>query len=485
MTRTCHHRQHFAATVFVVWAIGLLASACSGGEYETLTSGAVAVYNCQDTTGTSIANENGASGTLIGTTADAASVPGPRPWLPNALTLDGVNDYIGCPHHGIGDDRIFTIAVWLKMSPLSGSEWVVSETRSTVQYGPLTGINVSASDTKGWQRNDAQTTNHADGIETDNDQWHLVVQVCDGTTNRLYIDGVLSGSSGVVALPTTTDRATIGAVRRTTISGYFGGAVAGVVFSDDAWTAGDIQTYFLGGNHTYDTVAADAIAHYMPYGGTVDSPNDVSGNGHHGVWSGTAGYADGDGGRAFLFNNASEIDCGNVGAYPDGTDFAVSIRVRHNTDPNGYDYYVGQSDGWKNGYAFRNHPQNGGWLGSSAYVGNATIDPTGHQRQLGVTYPMTLLHLDGETSLWIAGVKQWTDSTPPSTGSFTNFSIGSRNGAHHTDGLIFDVMVGENWTYADVAAYHSYTGPLAVEVVTASPTLRLPVALPLRREVRQ
>jgi hypothetical protein len=163
---------------------------------------------------------NGNAGTLVnGPTWTAGRIN-------QALSFDGVNDYVTIPDSPALDAFPFTIAVWMKTSTTSGVRGIVNKYVASSSNGYnvfMNGGNLCA-----WYYRDGSNYVYDGGGCTlstaglNDNRWHLVVYAVDAAGGRLYVDAVLKASlgwTGVSGAPTTTQP-----VHIAHYPGAFGGA---------------------------------------------------------------------------------------------------------------------------------------------------------------------------------------------------------------------------------------------------------------------
>jgi len=154
-------------------------------SYWSTIADAVGHWPMQDSeSSTSVAAVSGPQGTLAGgdDTADLAEV-GPRPWLPSALGLDGVNDYITTGQTA-GTWSEATIALWAKPRVVQ-----TSFTAAATRGGGLGLCTHSNGRLRyNWSNHGAQYT--ADGPEYSVGVWrHYAVRVLADRVD-FFVDGV-------------------------------------------------------------------------------------------------------------------------------------------------------------------------------------------------------------------------------------------------------------------------------------------------------
>jgi hypothetical protein len=145
----------------------------------------------------------------------------------------------------------------------------------------------------------------ADTTKVNDDTWHHVLGVRQGTTIKIYLDGKLEGSAG---LPTDYDYDLSGTAQANVLIGAMTLASDGSIYKTYAGLIDDVQIYdcaLTEGNARYmagigdllkDGYFGPCIVHWAMDEGSGDVANDTSGNDLHGIINGavyTAVTADG------------------------------------------------------------------------------------------------------------------------------------------------------------------------------------------------
>ena len=132
--------------------------------------------------------DNGDSGYSNEKFGSTITLPG------NALDFDGVNDHVIAPHSGLSPSEI-TVELWMRMQPTETTPQML------VQNGVLgVGIFVNRFNSSGnvLAVFDANSGNNSAADETtisvNDGVWHHIAATNDGSTTRVYIDGVLSAT---------------------------------------------------------------------------------------------------------------------------------------------------------------------------------------------------------------------------------------------------------------------------------------------------
>lgn len=208
-------------------------------------SGLVAYYRMNNGAGTTATNTCtntvGINGTLINSPAWVAS---PIQFSDNSLSLDGTSDQITIPDNNSLDlSTALTIEAWVYATSNSGIQNVVCKSSLVVNTGyifPRTDDGWSTVslylNIGGWQ---IFTTPYP-SLNT----WHHLAATYDGTTVKIYIDGVLALSQAQSgAFATNNNVLQIG--NQTGFSEYFGGKVDDIRIWNVARTGTEIQNNYF------------------------------------------------------------------------------------------------------------------------------------------------------------------------------------------------------------------------------------------------
>ena len=258
--------ESFPATVAVTGAAAGTAIAATVAPATVVTSGLSAEFiaseakgadlpgNNSDPTGTwtdMLAQHDGVLNTFAYTTSSGWAGAGTA-GDPYCLKFDGASDYVIPSAMGVADTRTFTYEAWVKYTSASAGLNIFSEGGSGAS-NPFTQLNagVAADGYLRFQiRNNAGSAASVTSSPTayNDGAWHHVVGTSDGTTMRLYVDGVEVGTPATTpAAPITCTQVRIGARGYTTPAYYWGGSIATVRTYDRAlsrdeaannWSAG-------------------------------------------------------------------------------------------------------------------------------------------------------------------------------------------------------------------------------------------------------
>jgi uncharacterized delta-60 repeat protein len=164
-----------------------------GQEDIDIPSGAVSLWLLDEDTGTSAADS---VGTNLGTLTNGPS------WVSghsgSALSFDGVNAYVSVPHDASLNPTQISVSAWIKATNWKTEIWRGAVVAKDSWGGPTNGYDLRTGDngklsfvvgtSSGWK--DAST----DSLMTTG-QWYHIVGTYDGTTVKVYINGVERGSA--------------------------------------------------------------------------------------------------------------------------------------------------------------------------------------------------------------------------------------------------------------------------------------------------
>ena len=169
----------------------------------------------------------------------------------SGMSFDGADDYVDAGSDSSLDitDAI-TIAIWIK---LNGDYTTQQDILTKIKY-------ITSTNNQGYGMTFGQTDNEftfytmrnaagsglISSISLADDNWHYVVGTSDGTTKRIYFDGILDVSQNYGASVSTVQHLYIGA-GTDGADGYFNGLIDEVKIYNYALTAEQIKTEYNGG----------------------------------------------------------------------------------------------------------------------------------------------------------------------------------------------------------------------------------------------
>jgi|GEM_PF-1414484 len=270
---------------------------------------------------------------------------GPQ-WIPgrfgNGLSLNGVDDVVKIPDAvHLRLTNAFTIAFWVNksgepadFSRLVGKGGVFTRTFGVWDLaGPSGRVMLQFQTPEGLYRSVASNRELALGI------WYHLACTWDGSTGRIYVDGVLDASA---AMPgpsaTSSEPVTLGFAGYHT---YFPGKLDEIILLDRALSVGEVGLLVtngvpvLGLNGTRGAWSLNAAA-----GGQAV---DASGNGFHGSLSIGPRWVAGKSGSAVSFDGIAEvISIPDSPALRPTAAFTLAFWVRKQSENSDYVRYVGK-----------------------------------------------------------------------------------------------------------------------------------------------
>lgn len=133
----------------------------------------------------------------------------------NGLTFDGSSKFVDIASHSSLSTSSFTVEFWIKIGATWGWSGVIDKGRNTGNNWFILTTNSGAAQAQG------VTFGMQGGAELVNiwgdAGWHHVAATFDGSTQRLYVDGVLTGGFGGVTYTPTNDLIRIGGRQDTSV----------------------------------------------------------------------------------------------------------------------------------------------------------------------------------------------------------------------------------------------------------------------------
>ncbi|SLM27878.1 exported hypothetical protein [Desulfamplus magnetovallimortis] len=236
-----------------IWNIARTETQISDNMYSELTgseSGLVAYYKINEGSATSLGDSttNSYTGTL-------ATSPNNPTWIEGSsygLSFDGTGDYVDC-----GNDSSLqlsgniTVEAWIKLSVLGQYQYLVSKYYHGAANGGyellITNTNVP------WfiiGNNDSSWNAAASTEALEANRWYHLAATYDGSTIKIYVDGVLKASQSQTGIVDSGTSLTIGSRAG---SGFFSGAMDEVRVWSVVRSQNEIQDYMertLAGNET-------------------------------------------------------------------------------------------------------------------------------------------------------------------------------------------------------------------------------------------
>lgn len=343
-------------------------SAVLGKSSKPAINKPIVHYKFDEGYGTTANNDGSAGSTLNATLGIGNSAP---TWSNDgksgkSLSFDGNNDYVstavgtGLPSNNAPQ----TISVWAKYTstPNTSNLLSLSNGTSSTQLGFKTGPSIVAV----WKYSG---TTLATATLPSTNAWHQYVYTYDGTTNKLFIDGLLANSSTTAVQTGSPSSLQIGRFLQN--SEYFAGYIDEVKIYDYALSEDQVKVDYnqnsnmlMGGSGTSSTGSVDnsILRTYCPpgnsEGGCATGQNpapvaewlfdegvgttafDTSGNGNNGSFGvGTSAptWSKGKSGKALRFDGNDYVNASQTVNLSGSYTISSWIKLAENSSPNGFD----------------------------------------------------------------------------------------------------------------------------------------------------
>lgn len=313
-------------------------------------------FNGKDVSGTTAYDRSGAgnTGTL---TLGPTVTPGK---LGQALNFDGSNDYVTVPSAtSLNSTSQITVSAWIKRVGTGTRQFFVSKgsanTVATTQYWlELTSGNVLVFELASGSTEHKLTSGFT---LTDTQNWHHVVGTYDGTTQKIFLDGVQDATTSTWsgALNALSDDVAIGN-RSVFYDIPFNGSIDEVRIYNRALSAGEIQSlYKLGQSDEVNTGASQAqgtgrldsgLAGYWKMDdGSGGNAADASTNGNTGILNGDTTWGTGQIAGAASFDGTGDyIDVGDMPSAEGKSQLTMSAWVKPNALGDYKPFFTKQQD---------------------------------------------------------------------------------------------------------------------------------------------
>ena len=238
-------------------------------SYNSLELDPVGNWRLQDNEATNAIVVDSSSNSLNGTLTNAGNTSGSTTtgtkWFAKALTFDGVNDSVIMPTSSILRPANITVEAWVTCNAYGSYDIIFGYTNGS-SYGYRLWMNSSSVffGINGWNTNNASKASiPADG------SWHHIVGTYDGTTCRVYVDGV-AGTSAADAGPINYTSMSPPAIGGVSSWSYWDGKISLVTVRNYALTSTQVSERFAGPeleNTSLPTLTIDSTS----FSGTVGS----------------------------------------------------------------------------------------------------------------------------------------------------------------------------------------------------------------------
>jgi len=157
-----------------------------------------------------------------------------------ALNFDGVDDYVSVPNSAsLSPANAVTAEAWIKRNASGGERHILGKGSNGATGYHFAMVGTTLVSIIGPQGLGAATP------ISDTSKWYHIAVTWDGTTEKIYVDGVLDGSVAVSSIGTYTQNLTIG--RGSVAPVFFNGIIDQVRIYNRALTSFEIQRHYAEG----------------------------------------------------------------------------------------------------------------------------------------------------------------------------------------------------------------------------------------------
>jgi len=247
-----------------------------------------------------------------------------------ALSFDG-GDFVSVAHsENLNISNTLSISVWVKLNEITNRGIFEKTTNGTVNTQYL--LFTEGGHFKFRLIKSAMNTIVSD-VNVSPNRWYYVSATYDGTTMRMYVDGILQSETRTISSPidTGTGESLIGSLG----SGVYrmNGSIDDVRIYNRALSQSEISKLYTSGTAIRKQVSNSGLVGYWSMNeGRGNKATDSSGQGNTGTITG-ATWVDGKRGKALSFNGSSDgIDVGNPNSLANLTsDITVSAWAKPNS----------------------------------------------------------------------------------------------------------------------------------------------------------
>jgi len=184
----------------------------------------------------------------------------------------------------------------------------------------------------------ASTSTVDSSVSVTDGKWHFMSATYDGTTMRIYVDGVQTGSGTSFSgnLPTQSGNVRVGADYQSTPGNFFTGSLDEVRIYNRALSASEIQALYKSGAQKFTAPPTNLglVGYWSMNEGTGTVAGDGSGNGNRGILTGGPTWVDGKRGKAINFDGGDDyVNAGSAGNFERTNSFTVSLWIKRNPNP--------------------------------------------------------------------------------------------------------------------------------------------------------
>lgn len=219
--------------------------------YADTTTGLIAWWKFEEGVGSSVIDSSG-----HGNGGTLQNAPSWVNWkLGNAVSLDGVNQYMTIPNSLLQANTVLTVSAWFKTA---SNGVIISYQNAAYSAGPGNFVPVIYVGTDGKLRAEVWYSGGVNPITTSasvaDSKWHQVVLTANVSTQTMYLDGASVGTANgaINNLDMSVNHIGTGYANTWPMANagwnFFNGSLDDVRIYNRALTAQDVYSLFLGGS---------------------------------------------------------------------------------------------------------------------------------------------------------------------------------------------------------------------------------------------
>lgn len=196
---------------------------------------------------TSIIDESGEGNSGVLNTGDGATNKSVAGKFNRAITFDGIDDYVALGNPvSLQITETITLSAWIKSNDKSEKKRIINKLDSGAgqqSYTLFTGTNgkvIFKFWTGGVAKSVSSTTDIVDG------NWHQVIATYDGSSMRIYIDGVLEATTSSITGAIDNDSSNVDIGRKADNNQFFNGQIDDVRIYNRALSSEEVLSLFQG-----------------------------------------------------------------------------------------------------------------------------------------------------------------------------------------------------------------------------------------------
>ena len=336
--------------------------------------------------------------------------------------FNGTNSVITTASYNQTSKTVFTYNVWVQHS---GTSWGFVYVTGIGALGPSgggsPGLNVNQDNTDEYMFQFGNGIGKVLSPSSSSNTWTMYTTTADGTTVKIYKNGVLinSTSQGSGAIDSGAQTTRIGAYDNTGL--FLNGKVATFQYYNAALSSGDILTLYNNTKARFPLNSYD-FSNSLSYSGSGNTVYDLAGNLNLPIVNGTTFVSNGQA-SYFSFDGSNDY-IGKTGVTGLGTTFTISFWAQQNTSNPQVPFSCGYVGGGGRGVQFT-------FSGTISYDLSASFNfGIGYVNSLSThspnTWDMYTYTCDGTTSkLYINGVIQGSDTQDSAFWDTGSFAIGA------------------------------------------------------------